>query len=150
MTPLLALISHLNPTQFQQCFIQWLQSVSEQTKGEIIAIDGKMLRGSCDRNNRRSTIHMVSAFTTQNGVVMGQLKTDKKSNEITAIPKLINLLDIKGCLVSIDAMGCQTKIAECVIQQEGNNLLAVKGNQETLYRAVKQALSSQVSAGQQY
>ncbi|MGJ0578759.1 ISAs1 family transposase [Xenorhabdus bovienii] len=89
---------------------------------------------------------MVSAFATQNGVVMGQLKTDRKSNKITAIPKLIHLLDIKGCLVSIDATGCQTKITERIIQQKGNYLLTVKGNQETLYRAVKQALSTQVSA----
>lgn len=77
---------------------------------------------------------------------MGQLKTDKKSNEITAIPKLLRLLDIKGCLITIDAMGCQTKIAEQIVQQEGDYLLAVKGNQETLYHAVKKALSAQVSA----
>ncbi|WFQ78877.1 ISAs1 family transposase [Xenorhabdus sp. SF857] len=140
------IISRLDPTQFQHCFIQWVQAVSERTEGEIIAIDGKRLRGSYDRKNRQSAIHMVSAFATQNGIVMGQLKTDKKSNEITAIPKLINLLDIKGCLVSVDAMGCQTKIAERIIRQEGNYLLAVKGNQETLYRAVKQALSTQISA----
>ncbi len=75
---------------------------------------------------------MVSAFATQNGVVMGQLKTDKKSNEITAIPKLLRLLDITDCLITIDAMGCQTKIAEQIVQQEGDNLLAVKGDQETL------------------
>ncbi|MBC8953673.1 hypothetical protein Xenpb_02414 [Xenorhabdus sp. PB62.4] len=92
---------------------------------------------------------MVSAFATQNGVVMGQLKTDKKSNEIKAIPKLIALLDIKGCLVTIDAMGCQTKIAECIVKQGGDYLLAVKGNQAALHRAVKNALSEKVSAASQ-
>lgn len=140
------LISRLNPVEFQHCFIHWAQWVNERSEGEIIAIDGKTLRGTYDGKNRQSMLHMVSAFATQNGVVMGQLKTDKKSNEITAIPKLLRLLDITGCLITIDAMGCQTKIAEQIVQQEGDYLLAVKGNQETLYRAVKKALSAQVSA----
>lgn len=125
---------------FQQCFIQWAQSVNERTEGELIAIDGKVLRGSYQRESRRSAIHMVSAFATGNGVVMGQLKTDAKSNEITAIPALLKLLDIKGCLVSIDAMGCQTDIAGTIVKQGGDYLLAVKGNQELLHRAVQQAL----------
>ncbi|WP_099143516.1 ISAs1 family transposase, partial [Xenorhabdus kozodoii] len=140
------LISRLNPVEFHNCFIHWVQSVSERSEGEIIAIDGKTLRGTYDGKNRQSMLHMVSAFATQNGVVMGQLSTDKKSNEITAIPKLLRLLDIKGCLITIDAMGCQTKIAEQIVQQEGDYLLAVKGNQETLYRAVKKALAAPVSA----
>ena len=83
---------------------------------------------------------MVSAFATANGVVMGQLKTDAKSNEITAIPALLKLLDIKGCLISIDAMGCQTNIASTILKQGGDYLLAVKGNQERLHRAVQQAM----------
>ncbi len=82
------------------------------------------MRGTYDGKNRQSMFHMVSAFATQNGVVMGQLKTDKKSNEITAIPKLLRLLDITDCLITIDAMGCQTKIAEQIVQQEGDYLLA--------------------------
>lgn len=134
------IVSRLDPTQFQQCFIQWAQSVNERTEGELIAIDGKVLRGSYQRESRRSAIHMVSAFATGNGVVMGQLKTDAKSNEITAIPALLKLLDIKGCLVSIDAMGCQTDIAGTIVKQGGDYLLAVKGNQELLHRAVQQAL----------
>ncbi|WP_458736075.1 ISAs1 family transposase [Zobellella taiwanensis] len=134
------IVSRLDPAQFQQSFIRWAQSVNERTEGELIAIDGKVLRGSYHRESRRSAIHMVSAFATGNGVVMGQLKTDAKSNEITAIPALLKLLDIKGCLVSIDAMGCQTDIAGTVVKQGGDYLLAVKGNQELLHRAVQQAL----------
>jgi predicted transposase YbfD/YdcC len=89
---------------------------------------------------------MVSAFATSNGVVIGQVKTANKSNEITAIPELLELLDIKGCLVSIDAMGCQKEIAEKIVNQGGDYFLAVKGNQETLYKAVKEHLSVTVSA----
>ncbi|WP_111609138.1 ISAs1 family transposase, partial [Marinomonas arctica] len=89
------IISRLNTTQFRQCFIGWAKSVSKRTFGEVIAIDGKTLRSSYNRENRQSAIHMVSAFATQNGVVMGQIKTEEKSNEITAIPALLRLLDIK-------------------------------------------------------
>lgn len=140
------IVSRLEPTQFQQCFIHWAQSVNKRTKGELTAIDGKVLRGSYNRDDRQSTIHMVSAYATANGVVMGQLKTDAKSNEITAIPALLKLLDIKGCLVSIDAMGCQTDIANTIIKQGGDYLLAVKGNQKSLHRAVQKALKPLYSA----
>lgn len=140
------IVSRLEPTQFQQCFIHWAQSVNKRTKGELIAIDGKVLRGSYNRDDRQSTIHMVSAYATANGVVMGQLKADAKSNEITAIPALLKLLDINGCLVSIDAMGCQTDIASTIIKQGGDYLLAVKGNQESLHRAVQKALKPLHSA----
>ena len=109
------IICLIDPAQFRSCFIHWAQSVAARTSGEVIAIDGKTLRGSYNREDRKSTIHMVSAFSTANGVVMGQIKTEQKSNEITAIPALLKLLDIKGCLVSIDAMGCQTKIAADIV-----------------------------------
>lgn len=134
------IVSALDPTEFQQCFVHWAQSVNERTGHALIAIDGKTLRGSYDREDRRSAIHMVSAFAVDNKVVMGQLKTEAKSNEITAIPALLSLLDINGCLVSIDAMGCQTKIAETIISQGGDYLLAVKDNQELLHRAVQRKL----------
>lgn len=101
------IISRLDPTAFHRCFIGWMQAVHDSTDGELIAIDGKVLKRSYDRHSRQSALHMVSAFATANGVVLGQLKTDAKSNEITAIPELLQLLDIKGCLVSIDAMGWQ-------------------------------------------
>lgn len=138
-------ISRLDPRQFQQCFINWMQAITERSDGELIAIDGKVLRGSYNRESRQSTIHMVSAFATANGVVMGQLKTNAKSNEITAIPELLNLLDIKGCLISIDAIACQTNIASTIIDNGGDYLLAVKGNQETLAKAVRQALSAKTA-----
>lgn len=102
-------------------------------------------KNSYNRENRQSAIHMVSAFTTQNGVVMGQIKTEEKSNEITAIPASLTLLDIKSCLVSIDAMSCQKDIAKQVVIQRGHYLLAVKGNKDGLHRAVKQALAESIS-----
>ena len=136
------LISRLDPAQFQQCFSKWMLAVSEQTNGQLIAVDGKVLRSSYTRDDRKSTIHMVSAFATANGVVMGQVKTDAKSNEITAIPELLNALELKGALVSIDAMGCQTDIAKTITNKEADYLLAVKGNQETLYKAVQAQLTS--------
>lgn len=138
------IICLIDPAQFRSCFIHWAQSVAARTSGEVIAIDGKTLRGSYNREDRKSTIHMVSAFSTANGVVMGQIKTEQKSNEITAIPALLKLLDIKGCLVSIDAMGCQTKIAADIVGQGGDYLLAVKMNQDHLFKAVKKALSHRI------
>nr|WP_234932838.1 ISAs1 family transposase [Aeromonas caviae] len=121
--------------------VRWMQATSERTDGELIAIDGKTLRSSYDRDSRQSTIHMVSAFAAENRLVLGQVKTDEKSNEITAIPELLALLDIKGCLVSIDAMGCQTGIASTIVKGGGDYLLAVKGNQPTLHNAVRAALA---------
>ena len=134
------IISRIQPEQFQNAFIRWMQATSERTDGELIAIDGKTLRSSYDRNSRQSTIHMVSAFAAQNRLVLGQVKTDAKSNEITAIPELLALLDVKDCLISIDAMGCQTEIASTIVNGGGDYLLAVKGNQPTLHHAVRAAL----------
>ena len=134
------IISRIQPEQFQNAFVRWMQATSERTDGELIAIDGKTLRSSYDRDSRQSTIHMVSAFAAKNRLVLGQVKTDAKSNEITAIPELLALLDIKGCLVSIDAMGCQTEIASTIVKGGGDYLLAVKGNQPTLHHAVRAAL----------
>lgn len=134
-------ISSLDPEQFQLCFLKWMQAVNSSAKGQLIAIDGKVLRSSYNRDDRQSTIHMVSAFASANGMVLGQVKTDAKSNEITAIPELLALLDITGCLISIDAMGCQTDIAAQIVDHGGDYLLAVKGNQETLHRAVREAMA---------
>lgn len=133
-------VSSIEPDQFQSCFLMWMQAVNATSSGDLVAIDGKALRSSYNREDRRSAIHMVSAFATANGVVIGQVKTDAKSNEITAIPELLKLLDIKGCLVSIDAMGCQTEIAKQIVDQGGDYLLAVKGNQKNLAKAVQQKL----------
>ena len=126
------IISCLNPDEFRSCFIQWMASASSATQGQIVPIDGKRLRGSYDNKKGNSAIHMVSAFAAENGVVLGQIKTEEKSNEITAIPALLDLLDIKGCIVTIDAMGCQVDIAAKIIDKKADYVLAVKDNQKNL------------------
>ena len=138
-------ISRIDSGQFQRCFIGWMQSVVELSEGKLIAIDGKRLCGSYNRENRQSAIHMVNAFASENNVVLGQIKTQSKSNEITAIPALLTMLDIKGCLISIDAMGCQKEIAEQIIDGGGDYLLALKGNQKELHDAVRKALSGAIN-----
>lgn len=128
--------ARIKTEDFERCFIQWISAVSNITEGEIIAIDGKTLRSSYDKRNKKAAIHMVSAWASQNNIVLGQLKTAEKSNEITAIPQLLEVLCIKGCIVTIDAMGCQTKIAEKIIEKEGDYMLALKGNQGELHEHV--------------
>jgi predicted transposase YbfD/YdcC len=121
---------------FQTCFISWVQSVSDATPGDVVAIDGKTLRRSHNRKNGVPAIHMVSAWSSENGLVLGQEKTAEKSNEITAIPQLLDVLELKGCIVTIDAMGCQTAIAEKIIQKKADYVLALKGNQGKLHSGV--------------
>jgi predicted transposase YbfD/YdcC len=130
-------LSRLSPAKFRECFMSWTHAVTEETGGEVIAIDGKTAKGSRDRKNNRNPLHMVSAWACQNRLVLGQEATDEKSNEITAIPKLLALLELKGCIVTIDAMGCQRGIAEQIIDQEGDYVLGLKGNQGTLHEAVE-------------
>ena len=134
-------ISRLNTKIFQECFLSWVHSVVEVTDGEIIPIDGKTLRRSHDSKSGKSAIHMVSAWAANNRLVLGQVKTEEKSNEITAIPELLKLLEIKGCIVTIDAMGCQKKIAEQIVQQGGDYVLGLKGNQGSLLKAVETIFS---------
>lgn len=135
------IVSRIKPEQFHACFMNWMASVHTLTQGQVVAIDGKTLRGSYHPDDRASTIHMVSAYASSNKLVLGQLKTDKKSNEITAIPELIKLLDIKGALITIDAMACQTKIAKTIIEQGADYLLAVKNNQSKLRQAIELAFA---------
>ncbi len=123
--------SLLDPQELEESFINWVKDVSELTEGEIISIDGKSIRGS-RKHNSKSMVHMVSAWAHQNHMVLGQVKTSEKSNEITAIPRLLEIIAIKGCIVTIDAMGCQTEIAKKIIQKEADYVLAVKGNQGNL------------------
>jgi predicted transposase YbfD/YdcC len=118
--------------------VSWMQAVAEVVAGQVIAIDGKTLRRSYDRRSAKAAIHMVSAWATRNRVVLGQLKTEEKSNEITAIPELLKVLDVQGCIVTIDAMGCQKAIAHQIVEQEADYVLALKQNQSTLYEAVEQ------------
>jgi predicted transposase YbfD/YdcC len=123
----------LDPVAFERCFLNWVQSVFAITEGQVIAVDGKTVRRSRDETLGKGAIHMVSAWATQNHLVLGQVKTEEKSNEITAIPQLLALLDLHGCIVTIDAMGCQTAIAEQIVNQGGDYVLAVKENQGQLY-----------------
>jgi len=129
----------LAPGAFEHCFRAWVASIRQVLPGEIVAIDGKTLRRSHDRAAGLAPLHLVSAWATANRVVLGQVATEAKSNEITAIPRLLELLLLKGCIVTIDAMGCQTKIAEQIIAQGGDYVLALKGNQGTLAAEVEEA-----------
>lgn len=129
--------ARLDPKQFRRCFVSWVRAVSKLTHHQIVPIDGKKLRRSHDRTLGKNAIHMVSAWAAANHLVLGQVKVDDKSNEITAIPELLHALELTGCIVTIDAMGCQTQIAETIVQQGGDYLLAVKENQGHLYQDVK-------------
>ena len=129
--------SLLDPQAFQDAFREWVGIIQGKIEG-IVAIDGKTARGSHDRANGKQAIHIVSAWAVENGLSLGQVKVDDKSNEITAIPELLSLLDLKGCLVTIDAMGCQRDIARQIVEAGGDYLLAVKGNQETLAEDIEQ------------
>jgi predicted transposase YbfD/YdcC len=130
--------ARLRPEALQQCFLSWVQAVFEITDGQLIAVDGKTLRGSYERGGKQGMIHMVSAWAVQNRIVLGQRKVHEKSNEITAIPELLSVLDLDGAIVSIDAMGCQTAIAQQIIEQQGDYVLALKGNQGNLHEDVAQ------------
>jgi predicted transposase YbfD/YdcC len=123
----------LDPCAFEECFKKWIAEMAQATAGRLIAIDGKTIRRSLDTANGKAAIHMVSAWCAANHMVLGQLATDAKSNEITAIPELMKLLDLQGAVVTIDAAGCQKKIAEQIVQQGGDYVLQLKGNQGTLH-----------------
>ena len=125
----------INGQEFQQGFLNWMGSVSQLIEG-IVAVDGKKLRRSHDKGIGKEAIHMVSAWGVANGLVLGQRKVDEKSNEITAIPQLLEALDLKDCIVTIDAMGCQRDIAQQIVDQEGDYLLSLKGNQGQLHEDV--------------
>ena len=127
----------IDPEEFRTAFISWVDSIRPLLPETVIAIDGKTLRGSHDKTNGKSAIHMVSAWASDTNMVLGQIKTDEKSNEITAIPKLIDLLDISGATVTIDAMGCQKKIAEKIIDNDADYALALKKNHENLHDDVE-------------
>lgn len=126
----------LNPQQFQESFVSWICSVSKVTKGQVVAIDGKTLRRSHDKALGRGAIDMVSAWAAENRLVLGQVKVDEKSNEISAIPELLQVLEISGCIVTIDALGCQKEIAKAILTQEADYVLALKENHDRLYEDV--------------
>ena len=127
--------SLLDPREFEKCLMGWIRSFMGGP--DIVAIDGKTLRRSHDRTNGQSAVHMVNVWAVRHGLILGQLKTDKKSNEINAIPELMKTLDLQGCIVTIDAMGCQKEIARQIIKQGADYVLALKGNQGNLHADVK-------------
>ena len=126
---------YMNPKEFKRSFLHWVRSVAKVTNGEIVPIDGKALRGSRDGENK--AIYMVSAWARTNGIVLAQEKVADKSNEIKAIPELLKVLEIKGCIVTIDAMGCQKDIAAKIIGKGADYVLALKGNQKNLFKDVE-------------
>jgi predicted transposase YbfD/YdcC len=131
----------VNPKELQRCFVEWVRSIHATTNGEIVSIDGKTVRGS--KSNKKKAIHMVSAWSSANNLVLGQTKVDTKSNEITAIPTLLDMLEIKGCIVTIDAMGCQKKIAKKIVKDnEADYIFGLKGNQEKLETCAEQAFDN--------
>jgi predicted transposase YbfD/YdcC len=136
--------SLLNPLQFRAVFTAWIKEFQKEIEeNEVIAIDGKTLRRSFDHSGNNPAIHMVSAFATNSRIVLGQIKVNEKSNEVTAIPDLLELLSIKKGIVTIDAMGCQKKIAQKILQKEANYILALKKNQGGLYDDIKLYLDSE-------
>lgn len=135
-------VSRLNPEEFQNCFRDWIKALSRATKGRIIAVDGKTLRRSMDSASELKALHVVSAWASEQHLTLGQVAVEEKSNEITAIPRLLRLLELQGALVTIDAMGCQKQIARQIIEDGGDYCLAVKGNQETLYEAIREHFST--------
>jgi predicted transposase YbfD/YdcC len=128
--------ARIDPKQFETCFLRWVESINEKITG-VIAIDGKTLRRSHDAGNGKKALHMLSAWASENRMVLAQVAVNEKSNEITAIPEILKLLVLEGCIVTIDAMGTQRTIAAQIIEQKGDYALALKDNQGTLYEDVK-------------
>ena len=128
----------LEPTQLQACFVSWVKSIAELSLGEVVSLDGKRTRHSYDQRKGKGAIHRVSAWASENHLVLAQVKVSDQSNEITAIPKLLNILDVSGCLVTIDAMGAQKEIAQQITDQGADYVLSLKGNQGNLHEDVEQ------------
>ena len=139
--------ARIDPQQLQNSFLSWIKSINKITEGEVIAIDGKTLRHSYDKGKDKGAIHMVSAWATTNRLVLRQCKVDEKSNEITAIPELIKVLDIAGCIVTIDAMGCQKQIVKSIVDKSGEYVIALKKNQGNLYKNVEEIFKEAISKG---
>jgi DDE_Tnp_1-associated/Transposase DDE domain len=136
------LFERIHPQQFEQCFEQWVKLLVEDLGVNLIAIDGKGVNGSYDRSVGRKALHLVSAWTSEHRLVLAQVKVDDKSNEITAVPALLELLDLKGAIVTLDAMGTQKQIASQIHTAQADYVLTLKANHPTLFQQVKQWLKS--------
>jgi predicted transposase YbfD/YdcC len=147
--------SSIDTKEFTECFINWVSSIANITEGEVIAIDGKRIRGASNHSDTKSAIHVVSAFAADNRLSLGQVETSEKSNEIEAIPRLLEIIVTKGCIVTIDAMGCQKEIAKKIVEGKADYILAVKENQKELHEQVckmfsgiaKQTTNTQTDVG---
>ena len=139
--------ARLDPEQFQRCFRAWTQAIAELLPGEVVAIDGKTARRSYDRAGGKGAMHLVSAWAAQNTLTLGQVRTEEKSNEITAIPQLLRQLELQGCIVTIDAMGCQREIAQQIVDGGADYVLAVKENQGQLYEGIRDLFEGAAALG---
>ena len=139
--------ARLDPEQFQSCFRAWTQAIAELLPGEVVAIDGKTARRSYDRAGGKEAMHLVSAWAAQNTLTLGQVRTEEKSNEITAIPQLLRQLELQGCIVTIDAMGCQREIAQQIVDGGADYVLAVKENQGQLYEGIRDLFEGAAALG---
>lgn len=137
----------IDAEQFQQCFMNWVAAIRSLIEGEVVAIDGKQLRRSHDAAGGKASIYLVSAWATNNRLVLGQRKVEEKSNEITAIPELLEALDMRGCIVTIDALGCQTEIAATILDKGADYLLTLKENHGQLYEDVSLLFDDLVQSG---
>jgi predicted transposase YbfD/YdcC len=138
----------IDPKQFEKCFVEWMQEVTQFKAGDVVAIDGKTMRGTADKINAKRAVHIVSAWCSSDKLVLGQVKTDGKSNEITAIPELLDLLFIKGAIVTIDAMGCKKDIATKIVKEKkADYVLSLKDNHETLKGEVEEYFKDAEQAG---
>ena len=141
-------MSAINPVQFKECFLEWVKQIQIDFQ-DVIAIDGKSIRGSFDHGKNQSALHLVSAFSTSLKLILAQEKISEKSNEIKAMPKLLELLEIKGAIVTIDAVGCQKKIAANIREKQADYIFSLKENQEALYRKIKFFFESKIPADNQ-
>jgi len=139
--------SRLDPNQLEQCFQRWMAAMAECTGGQLIAIDGKTIRRSFNKADNKAAIHVVSAWSETNSLVLGQVATDEKSNEIKAIPRLLKMLDITDSVVTIDAMGCQKAIAKQIVKQKGHYVLQVKKNHAGLHDVIQEMFDEMTSRG---
>jgi predicted transposase YbfD/YdcC len=138
---------HLDAEAFERCFLHWVTSMVSLKSGQVIALDGKQLRRSHDQSEGRAPIHMLSAWASENQLVLGQLRVDEKTNEITALPELLAALDVSGCIVTVDALGCQTEVAQSVLDGGGDYLFALKGNHPLLFADSAWLFSDLAAAG---
>jgi predicted transposase YbfD/YdcC len=134
----------LDPEAFLGCFLRWTEGLRSVVAGEVVALDGKALRRALDKGKGAALPYIVSAWAADNGIVLGQMKVDEKSNEITAVPELLRALELHGCIVTVDAMGCQKKIARQVVEAGADYVLALKGNHELVHDEVKRFLDDQI------